>query len=73
MTIKSRKVGNSIVLTVPDGFKLPVGIDFEPSIDDHGNLIYKRVSSETLEPADVENIHEFMDRFQPLMEKLKDQ
>lgn len=39
MIIKSRQVGNSIVLTVADSFKTPAGIDFEPKIDGHGNLI----------------------------------
>ncbi|WP_125982057.1 hypothetical protein [Loigolactobacillus iwatensis] len=70
MTVKTRKVANTTVLTVPSNFKVPENIDFEPSINDHGDIIYKRVAQITSKRK--EDIHTFMDQFKPVAEYLKD-
>ncbi|HAT54768.1 MAG TPA: hypothetical protein DCW31_05945 [Lactobacillus sp.] len=70
MIIKSRKVGNSITVTIPKKLNVPENTEFEPSVDSDGNIFLKRVPELTEER--VKDIHQFMDQFKPLMEKLKD-
>ncbi|GAX04263.1 hypothetical protein IWT140_01901 [Secundilactobacillus pentosiphilus] len=71
MTVKSRKVGNAMVLTIPAELKVPQNTEFEPYVDEAGNVIFKRVKSQLTE-EETEDIHMFMDQFQPLLQKLKD-
>lgn len=70
MVVKSRKVANAVVLTVPSNLAVPEGISFEPSVDEFGNVFFKRVQQ--VDDDRLTDIHEFMDQFAPLMEKLKD-
>lgn len=71
MTVKSRKVGNAMVLTIPAELKVPQNTEFEPYVDEAGNVIFKKVESR-LTKDETEDIHTFMDQFQPLLQKLKD-
>ncbi|GAW98236.1 hypothetical protein [Secundilactobacillus mixtipabuli] len=71
MTVKSRKVGNALVLTIPAELKVPQNTEFEPYVDEAGNVIFKKVKS-PLTADEAEDIHTFMDQFQPLLQKLKD-
>lgn len=41
MTVKVRKVGNSLSLTVPKEFMLQEGMTFEVELNDDGAIIYK--------------------------------
>ncbi|MYV05829.1 hypothetical protein [Furfurilactobacillus milii] len=70
MIIKSRKVGNSITLTLPEELNVPGNVEFEPIVDSKGNVFLKRISE--LNEERVRDIHQFMDQFKPLMDKLKD-
>ncbi|HBF74648.1 MAG TPA: hypothetical protein DDW71_05260 [Lactobacillus sp.] len=71
MKVKSRKVGNAMVLTIPADLKVPQNTEFEPYVDEAGNVIFKKVNSQ-LSADEVEDIHAFMNQFQPLLQKLKD-
>ncbi|AMV60599.1 Hypothetical protein ADU72_1237 [Pediococcus damnosus] len=70
MTVKSRKVSNATVLTIPSSFRIPKNVTFEPSMNDHGDIIFKRVDG--LSDNRKNDIHDFMDRFKPVAEYLKD-
>lgn len=70
MIIKSRKVGNSITLTLPEELNVPENVEFEPIVDSKGNVFLKIISE--LNEERVRDIHQFMDQFKPLMDKLKD-
>ncbi|MDT3394061.1 hypothetical protein [Loigolactobacillus coryniformis] len=70
MTVKTRKVSNTTVLTVPSSFKVPENIDFEPSINERGDIIYRRV--EHISENRKKDIHTFMNQFQPVADYLKD-
>lgn len=71
MTVKSRKVGNAMVLTIPAELKVPQNTEFEPYVDEAGNVIFKKIKSQ-LTKKETEDIHTFMNQFQPLLQKLKD-
>ncbi|GAK30005.1 hypothetical protein WOSG25_010920 [Weissella oryzae SG25] len=70
MVVKSRKVANAIVVTIPSSLNVPENVEFEPYLDAQGNIVLKRVDN--LEHAEIDDIHAFMDQFTPLMKKLKD-
>ncbi|WP_137598108.1 hypothetical protein [Paucilactobacillus kaifaensis] len=70
MVVKSRKVGNATVVTIPSSLNVPENTLFSPSMDENGNIILKRVRP--LDEKENDNIEKFMDRFKPLMNKLKD-
>lgn len=70
MIVKSRKVGNAIVVTIPNELAIPENVEFDPVIDAAGNLVFKRVNELSSEEQD--DIVKFMDQYRPLMEKLKD-
>lgn len=70
MSVKSRKVGNATVVTVLNEFAVPLDTRFEPTINENGDLIYKRIAN--ISKDENRNIEDFMDQFKPLMEKLKD-
>lgn len=70
MVVKSRKIANSVVITIPSKFNVPENMVFEANIDDKGIISF--IPVETLENKEVHDIHSFMDQFSPLMEKLKD-
>ena len=70
MIVKSRKVGNAIVVTIPNELAIPENVEFDPVIDAEGNLVFKRVNELSSEEQD--DIVRFMDQYRPLMEKLKD-
>ncbi|MFC6253147.1 hypothetical protein ACFP1H_00775 [Secundilactobacillus hailunensis] len=71
MKVKSRKVGNATVLTIPAELKVAQNIEFEPYVDAEGNVIFKKVNQQ-LTSSETEDIHTFMDQFNPLLQKLKD-
>ncbi|KRM61626.1 hypothetical protein FC26_GL001703 [Paucilactobacillus vaccinostercus DSM 20634] len=70
MIVKSRKVGNAIVVTIPNELAIPENVEFEPVIDAEGNLVFKRVNE--LSSEEQVDIVKFMHQYRPLMEKLKD-
>ncbi|KRM91885.1 hypothetical protein [Fructilactobacillus florum] len=70
MVVKTRKVGNSMTITIPNNIHIKSGEQFEASLDSNGNLIFKKVSN--LTNNEINNINDFTQRFKPLMEKLKD-
>lgn len=70
MTVKSRKVGNAVVVTIPNELAIPENVKFDPVIDADGNLVFKRVNDLAIDEQD--DIVRFMDQYKPLMEKLKD-
>jgi antitoxin component of MazEF toxin-antitoxin module len=70
MIVKSRKVGNAIVVTIPNELAIPENVKFDPVIDEEGNLVFKRVNE--LSSEEQVDIVKFMDQYKPLMEKLKD-
>ncbi|WP_378963570.1 hypothetical protein [Pediococcus cellicola] len=69
-TVKTRKVAKTTVITVPSELNVPTDIQFEPSINEHGDIIFKRIDQ--LKPKEVTNITEFVDQFKPVLEYLKD-
>lgn len=70
MVVRTRKVGNSTTITIPSQLNIPDNVEFDASIDDQGNIIFTPVG--TVSTDEEKSIHEFMDQFQPLMDKLKD-
>jgi hypothetical protein len=70
MVVKSRRVGKSVVITIPKGFNVPENKEYEPTVDDKGVLMFKPVQQVAGE--EKQDIHTFMNQFYPLMEKLKD-
>lgn len=70
MIVKSRKVGNTMVLTIPAELKVPLNTEFEPYVDEAGNVIFKRIEPQ-LTADETDDIHTFMNQFQPLLRKLK--
>lgn len=70
MIVKSRKIANSVVITIPSKFNIPENVEFEAFIDDKGIISFIPVS--TLGEEEVHDIHNFMEQFSPVMEKLKD-
>lgn len=69
MIVKSRKLGNSITVTLPEELNVPENVEFEPSVDSNGNIFLKRIPGFNEEKT--QDIHLFMDQFKPLMDKLK--
>lgn len=67
-TVKPRKVANTTV--IPSDLKIPVNANFEPSVNDHGDIIFKRV--DTVSTQEKQDIKQFMSKYQPLMDHLKD-
>ncbi|WP_082623431.1 type II toxin-antitoxin system PemI/MazE family antitoxin [Limosilactobacillus ingluviei] len=41
MTIKVRKVGNSVTLTIPKPFNISVGAQFKAKLQDDGSIVYR--------------------------------
>jgi antitoxin component of MazEF toxin-antitoxin module len=70
LTVKTKKVGNAIVVAIPNELEIPEDVEFDPVIDADGNLVFKRLNGLTSEQKD--EIIKFMDQCQPLMKKLKD-
>ncbi|MGY3729975.1 hypothetical protein [Lactococcus termiticola] len=70
MTVITRKTGNSIILTVPSKFNIKEGNEFEPRIDENGVIQF--IPVDKLSNDELEDLHTYMDNFQPLMDKLKD-
>lgn len=42
MVVKTRKVGNSMTITIPNNIHIKSGEQFEASLDSNGNLIFKK-------------------------------
>ncbi|WP_125711573.1 type II toxin-antitoxin system PemI/MazE family antitoxin [Companilactobacillus kedongensis] len=40
MTIKTRKQGNSLIITVPAEFKIGENVEFNPMLDDNGVISF---------------------------------
>lgn len=49
MTIRVRKVGNSLVLTIPKSFNVKSGDEYTAEIDPHGTIIYRSVHKNPFE------------------------
>lgn len=41
MTIKVRKVGNSVTLTIPKSFNISPGAQFKAELQDDGSIVYR--------------------------------
>lgn len=70
MVVRTRKVGNSTTITIPRQLNVPDNVEFDATMDDQGNIIFAPVGK--ISTDEEKSIHEFMDQFQPLMDKLKD-
>lgn len=70
MLVKSRRVGKSVVITIPKAFNVQENQKYEPMVDDKGILMFKPVQQ--IIGEEKHDIHTFMNQFSPLMEKLKD-
>ncbi|USS88044.1 hypothetical protein M3M39_00730 [Fructilactobacillus hinvesii] len=69
--LKVRKVGNSKILTVPNGIEVNTGEEFRVVQNSDQSITYipvKKSEKDQIDPG----LADFMDRFKPLMEKLKD-
>ena len=70
MTIKVRKVGNSMTLTIPKSFNVACGTRFKAELNDDGSIVYRPEHrnpfegdwfKEDLRQVDVTNHHEVLD------------
>lgn len=68
--VKTRKVAKCTVITVPSELNVPIDVQFKPSVNEHGDLIFKRIDQ--LNQEEATNITEFVDQFKPVLEYLKD-
>lgn len=66
MTIKVRKVGNSVTLTIPKSFNISPGAQFKTELQDDGSIVYRpdfegNWFKEDLHQKDVMNEHVVLD------------
>lgn len=70
MTIKVRRVGNSVTLTIPKSFNIAPGAKFKAELQDDGSIVYRPEHQnpfeghwfkEDLHQEDVMNDHEVLD------------
>lgn len=70
MTIKVRRVGNSVTLTIPKSFNVAPGAKFKAELQDDGSIVYRPEHrnpfeghwfKEDLHQEDVMNDHEVLD------------
>ena len=70
MTIKVRRVGNSVTLTIPKSFNVAPGAKFKAELQDDGSIVYRPEHQnpfeghwfkEDLHQEDVMNDHEVLD------------
>jgi len=69
-TVKTRKVAKSTVITVPSELNVPTDVQFKPSVNEHGDLIFKRIDQ--LNQEEATSITEFIDQIKPFLEYLND-
>ncbi|MDR0899301.1 MAG: hypothetical protein LBM27_02990 [Lactobacillaceae bacterium] len=68
--VKTRKVGNALVVTIPASLEIKEGQEFTPEVDSMGRLILTPL--EVLSSDEKNDIDREMEKYRPLMEKLKD-
>lgn len=62
-SVKTRKQGNSVMITIPKEFNIPVGKDYEPVLSATGEIIFKPIEViDSREWASVDDYSQLMDK-----------
>lgn len=66
MKVKTRRVGNSTVVSIPKKFKVDTGKEYEVLLDEKGRIIYQPVHNDILTseltPDNVENVKKYIEK-----------